>query len=252
MKSFGFLLFLIAHSTAAEPILYKNKTLTVAVVDTGFGYHDLGHSAPLCKYGHKDFSKDSKLSMAYGTKVPVPMDMNSHGTNVAGLIAKYAGNNNYCLVIIKYYSDNQSGDENYRATVKAFRYAYNLHVDVVNYSGGGDGFKIDEFNAIKKLLDSKTTIVVAAGNEHNDIDSATGAYYPAKYDPRLVVVGNKKISGEKSETSNWGNSVNHWEFGENQVAYGITMTGTSQATAVTTGKMISEGKITVIDRETHE
>lgn len=62
------------------------------------------------------------------------------------------------------------------------------------------------------------------------------------YDKRIVVVGNKDSFGTRIKSSNYGKLVNRWEIGENQEAYGITLTGTSQATAVATGKLIGENK----------
>jgi hypothetical protein len=66
------------------------------------------------------------------------------------------------------------------------------------------------------------------------------------YDSRIIIVGN--LVDEKSRTiassSNYGKSVNAWEKGTDILSrlpggYGL-MTGTSQATAIRTGKLIRQ------------
>lgn len=226
----------------AIPKSRANRTgpLKVAVIDTGFGLNDLGHDAPLCLYGHKDFTKDGLLSYSYVTKVPVPMDIHGHGTNIVGLIKEYAETKiDYCFVIIKFYSETQTGKQNLAASVKSLIYANNINVDIINFSGGGPNFDLKEKNAVKKFLNKGGIFVAAAGNEHEELDGVVNTYYPAMYDKRIKVVGNLNYLRVRNPSSNYGPYVNTWEVGTNQLAYGITMTGTSQATAVTTGKIIS-------------
>ncbi len=220
----------------------KGVPIKIAVLDTGFGFKGLGHSARLCKYGHKDFSNASIFDSSYDTVVPVPKDTHGHGTNVAGVIDSYASksNTNYCLVIIKYWSYSQTNEENLRASIKAYEYASNIGANFVNYSGGGPFFNEKEYKAVEKYLDRGGTFIAAAGNENSDIDDLDAAYYPAKYDNRIIIVGNMSKNGVRSSKSNYGNSVNLWEIGENVEAYGIVLTGTSQSAAVATGKIVSE------------
>lgn len=216
----------------------------IAVIDTGFGFEDRGHTANLCKYGHKDFSLDRQFSGAYDTKVPVPLDTHSHGTNIVGIIDEYAKKShlNYCIVVIKYYSTQQTGYLNMMAMVQSIKYAANIKVDYVNISGGGDTFSPEEFVQVKRYLNQGGHLVTAAMNDNVDLDLPENQVYPAMYDKRIVVVGNSSPTGEKSKSSNYGSVVKRWEIGENVTAYGITMTGTSQATAVATGKIASENE----------
>ena len=220
----------------------KNKIVKIAVVDSGFGWNERGHGAKLCKYGHKDFSSDHQLTGSFDTKDPVPLDTMGHGTNIVGIIDDQLKktNLNYCIVVIKYYSVNQSGEMNLNASIKAFQYAVNLNVDYINYSGGGDNFSVEESNVVKKYLDKGGRLIAAAGNDGRDL--TLGSYYPAMYDKRIIVVGNRTADGVRSVLSNYGSPVNRWEVGENVKAYGITLTGTSQATAAATGKIVSESK----------
>jgi len=58
------------------------------------------------------------------------------------------------------------------------------------------------------------------------------------YDPRIIVVGNKNEDGTPHYASSYGSSVKYWENGVNVVAFGIKLTGSSQATAIETGKIV--------------
>ncbi len=233
------------------------KTLTVAVIDTGIDTS----VGKLCKYSSKSFTDSS------------PKDEHGHGTHVAGLIVQNAGDNDYCLVSLKYYREQNTGKENLRHMLDAIRYAVDLKVDYINISGGGDVAVPEERALIKKALDAGIVVVAAAGNEHNDLDKLCN-FFPACYDPRIVVVGNLEITKDfrdlnyewrglakdaglenllgtvetrKAYGSNYGKVVNRWEIGTNVrsnipstlgfARYGY-MSGTSQATAVATGKLI--------------
>lgn len=294
-----------------------DKPITIAVIDTGFGFHGLGKGAKLCKYGHKDFSGVNKFRTDLGTKDPVPLDNSGHGTNVAGLIEQYANikHANYCLVIVKYSDPLAKQKNQLPGEIKSFAWANKIHVDLINYSGGGEAFDIHEAIQITNFLDAGGTLVAAAGNNRNELDGTTKAkWFPAMVDPRIVVVGNKennyiedqyqkggeleganwnvieemdkmrekfdkhgffvltivrtdpdilnmdeeehltpfkvksykvliKFRGEvfiKSDSSNFGKLVNRWEFGQEQIAYGLPFSGTSQATAIATGKIVGE------------
>lgn len=228
------LLFPAGMAAARPPV-------RIAVIDSGFYYNNKA-DAPLCRYGHKDFSVDRQFVIKKDIVHPVPKDVHSHGTNIVGLIDQYAklGSVSYCFVIIKYYSDSQDGNQNTASSIRAIRYAANIHAEYVNYSGGGPQFNKKEYKQVKRYLDNGGNFIAAAGNEGHELKD--GAYFPAMYDPRIVVVGNLNEKGERVKSSNYGDLVDVWEIGMNRSAYGITQSGTSQATAVTTGKMVSKLK----------
>jgi subtilisin family serine protease len=239
-----FTLFLMSCSTVNASC--KKRPTIVAVIDTGFGYNDQGHQANLCNFGHKDFSMNRVSTKNYATVDPVPVDTNGHGTNVAGLIDQYAkqGGAYFCLVIIKYYDIRQSSKTNLMAEIEAIRYAANIHADVINMSGGGPETDEQENKEIKKFLSYGGIFVAAAGNEGQNIDKSGYEYYPARYDDRILVVGNLEENNERNRTSNYGDHVKFWEHGTNATAFGLTRTGTSQATAIHTGKIVANKKIT--------
>lgn len=244
------------------PLFVQAKQITVAVIDTGFDYFKK-NQVRLCPTGHKDFSGTGLNDIS---KV-------KHGTNVSGLIDKYAKNANYCQLIYKFYG----AKNNLVSSMAAFEEAIAAKVDIINYSAGGvddteaelmiklqqlaDKIRITpikqrqqliaEYNfilirvtylktereIIQKALNAGIYIVVAAGNENSNLEERCN-YFPACHDYRLIVVGNLKDKKTRHPSSNYGNVVNHWEIGVNQEALGIKLTGTSQAAAVTTGRII--------------
>lgn len=213
---------MISSSYAAGPI-------RVAIVDTGLDLKDPRFSAHLCPEGHTDFTGEGI------------QDLHSHGTHVAGIIVKYAGKANYCLIILKYFlGDAKDGIRSRRALAKAVE----LEVDVVNMSGGGAEGHPDEAALLGRS--SATTFIVAAGNGGVNIDHPPG-YYPASYNfSNVVTVGSIGTDGKKSYFSNYGNTVDTWELGESIYStipggYGY-MSGSSMATAAATGRYIGAKK----------
>lgn len=216
--------------------------IRVAVIDTGIDKAFLDKDF-LCKSGHKDFTGTSIIdSSGHGTNISGLIDQNvkelfiENGNNVASILSKKA---EYCQIILKFY--DPSFHENIEPTIEAFKYAIQLKVDFINYSAGGNSFSMEEKKLIKKALDMGITVIVAAGND--GLDLSTHSYYPANHDSRLVVVGNMKNSKERNVTSNYGPNVKVWEIGTSRLSFGLNggiskMTGTSQATAIRTGKMV--------------
>ena len=236
MKTFFLTLFFMSYSclagsgTDVRPV-YTAKTIKIAVIDTGFDFNSkwekLGKDSDgrqlrkpkLCNEGHKDFT---------GTGI---QDTMGHGTHVTGIIAKFAEDADYCIVVIKFYDVGAIPTDNFRNSAVALSYAYNLGVDMINYSGGGVEFALDEYLAVKKLLDRGVVFIAAAGNEKSVnnykilkvdlqysyktagskavyqykpyfINIVTGeivskepiAYYPAAYDARVISVANVELN----------------------------------------------------------
>ncbi len=203
-----------------------NKVIRIAVLDSGYSQGDYP-KAKLCKIGHKDFT---------GTGI---QDNLWHGTHITNIIADRIKHSNYCIIIVKWYDPNTPRSRYTEPSNDAFQYVLKLKVDVVNYSAGGSYTSKAEKRAIAKLLARGVKVFVAAGNESRDLNQNC-TYFPACYNlNKLVVVGNKTVTGPVEGSSNYGNVVNHWEVGTNVLAYDGTKlryaTGTSQATAVSTG-----------------
>jgi subtilisin family serine protease len=226
----GFVLLLFGSCVA------QAKTLVVAVIDSGID-RKVSH---LCEVGHKSWLPAHTPLWDYSS---------GHGTHVAGLINRNAGNNdNYCMVSLQYFSPYNSGWDNLANEEAALRYAIDIHVDIINLSGGGPLYFESEYVLVKEALDRGIKVVVAAGNDGDNLDKGCG-YYPACYDKRLVVVGNLVITKDykvyRASTSNYGMRVNRWEIGTNVKSDSpsgeeVYKSGTSMATAVATGKLVRE------------
>jgi subtilisin family serine protease len=189
----------------------------------------------MCKYGHKTF---------VGTDLA---DNHGHGTHITGIIAQNAGDANYCIVAIKYFDPKAIGS-NLDNTRQAFQYAMDIKVDVINYSGGGEEYSKEECDLVKRALDSGIIIVAAAGNEKSNVNEIP--YYPAMCDPRIRMVSNVYDNGNYVQSSNYTDDGPKSRFLHKEIGYNLinlapnnqlaVMTGTSQATAVQTGKLIKD------------
>lgn len=229
---YKYLLFLLCFNClAAEPI-------RVAIIDTGLDIKDPRFSHLICDEGttSKSFVPDVSLK-----------DTNGHGTHVAGLIKLNAEDSSFCFIILKYYLDSSSGTLNLKREVQAVKWAINNKASIINISGGGPETNKDEENLIKN--NPKITFIVAAGNENQELNCVNKNFYPACYNyPNLISVGCIDCL-----TTNYGEKIKAWESGNNlystvpkniacsifaKVCGMLYMTGTSQATAVHTGKLI--------------
>lgn len=221
------------------------KQIKVAVIDTGISKTML-NSSTLCKTGHKTFIGDSILdNHNHGTHISSTIDQNTKNF----FVGKDGGDDklksitlDYCQIIIKFY-DPGSNTDFLQNTIKAFEYAIEQKVDIINYSAGGVEPSQEEKKAVIKALDSGIIVVAAAGNEKSDLSKQ--GYYPALYDSRIIVVGNLDSTKQVAKSSNFGTRVNDWEIGTNVLGklrdgtYGY-MTGTSQAAAIKTGNLIRQ------------
>lgn len=207
-------------------LLFNNlafATLKVAVVDTGLDLNDPRFTSVLCPDGSKDFT---------GKGIE---DTNGHGTHIAGLIKQYAKDSDYCLLIYKFFDENQTFYRNENNTVEAFTEAIINGASIINYSAGGPYTSVLEELVIKNH--PEVIFFVAAGNEGTNLD-INCIYYPACYNyPNIIVIGNFR--------GNHGKKVNFIENGTEVISTlpngeeGL-MTGSSQSTAIHTGKFIHE------------
>jgi subtilisin family serine protease len=177
----------------------------IAVVDTGIASTYMEHPA-LCKSGHKDFT-------GLGLH-----DVHGHGTNIAGIIAQGIDTTKNCIVVLKYYHDLWMQD----AYIGALREIVqkNYLVAVLALSGP------DYVRVEKELLKQVPIVVAAAGN--NAIDLGVNCLsYPTCYRLENVV----SVAASDLLVSNKGGPVRAYEKGANQTGWGVTMSGSSQATA---------------------
>jgi subtilisin family serine protease len=222
MKIKAILLFTILTCGVS---LVNAEPIKIAVIDTGF---DMKHKdkVKLCDSSlHRDFTNTGLH------------DNHGHGTNIAGLIAKHI-KVDYCLVIIKYWTKESSSMNTLHRTILAIDWAVLKGVDMINYSGGGIAPNEHERMSVIGALNEGIVFVSAAGNESTNLNK--GTYYPAMYDHRIVVVGNVNSEGERAPSSNYGRPLDLSVVGINKSALGVTLTGTSQSTAIVTGRLANQ------------
>jgi hypothetical protein len=219
-----YLLSLLLFTSISEA-----KLLKIAILDSGLqsGYIN---SLPLCPSGHKSF-----ISSAWDVD-----DGKGHGTNIALTIQKYIGKApDYCLLIIKVVSVNTRETN---VLPEAIDYAREQRASIINISLSGVDSIDEEQMAIQRALNRNMVVFVAAGNDSQNLDKNCNIY-PACYQFKtnqkgFGVIGNYRTPGVRHFTSNYGSVVNMWEIGTDIKTFDITMTGTSQATAVATGKLV--------------
>lgn len=269
------LTFLIAGKTYAMDSVLKNenyrkeikatlkqKELVIAVIDTGIdtqhpflkemiwqnpGEIGLDEKGKDKRHNGLDDDQDGFIDdyegWNFASNSKDVFDFHGHGTHVAGIIKKYSHFADRIKILpLKYYSLNQSTENNLDNSVAAIKYAINKHVDIINYSGGGAGFSEAENKVLKLAEKNHIIVVAAAGNEAHNLNQIS--YFPASYGLKnIFVIGSKSPKGKRSPFSNFGiGKVDAFLEGENIVSslpngkFG-RMSGTSQATAMGTAKV---------------
>ena len=224
--------YVIFHSDNIEA-----RTIRIAVLDTGL--NNINGTIPICPES-KDFTlRDSNIKFKDFKKIVPLNDENGHGTNISNIIHQIAKDTDYCQIILKVFAFKK-GINGEKHTSEALEYIDKLFqpVDFINYSAGGTFVIPKEKILIQKLIDKGVTFISAAGNNNKNLDEDCN-YYPACYDNKIIVVGNINNDGSKNSSSNYGIKViKFWANGVNRTAGQITLTGTSQATAIVSGQMI--------------
>lgn len=255
------------HEEVKKPKIVEENRIKIAIIDTGVNITPTLKPF-LCRSGHISLVDDFPLRDS---------NYSRHGTNVAGLISESLDPERECLLIIKFYKDGFNTDF-FKKVRTAVDYAVFREVKFINMSLGGDGASDLEKLAISNAIDKGIRIAVAAGNgikkpikdkdgfyvrldgTRDKVDShkykyyadSVGQdldkncfYYPACYKFPLEyyrVVGSntgyENPFGGITEYSNYGKKVTHWEDGTEVGT--PKLRGTSQATAIHTGKWVRE------------
>ncbi len=218
----------------------KNKEVVVAVVDTGIQQDHPFLSENIFVPQGKSSSNNYGVDFSGEKATNTPSDSHGHGTHVAGIVKSVFPE--VKILALKYYNPKASGQKNLESTIKALRYAVEMNVDVINYSGGGPEASVEELRILKEAEKKGILIIAAAGNEHSNIDDKKNAYYPASYGlSNIITVGAYDENLQIIPSSNYGkNSVDIAAPGY-RIRSAIPgsgagyMTGTSQATAFVSG-----------------
>lgn len=204
----------------------KGLAVKIAILDTGIDYK------------HQDLSPNYKGGYNFVADNDNPMDDNSHGTHVAGIIS--AADNNIGIIGVApscyLYSvkvlDNEGGG--YTSDVVAgIQWSINNNMRIANMSFGSDTYSITLKNACDNAYNQGLLLVAAAGNSGNMIGTGNNIDYPARYDSVIAVVATD-ISDNRGIFSSTGPKAELAAPGVNILStlpdnsYGMT-SGTSMA-----------------------
>ena len=186
------------------------SNVVVAVVDSGVNYNqeDLagnmwngGSTYPNHGFNYVDNNKD-------------PMDLNGHGTHVAGIIGA-AGNNTkgttgvcWKANIMAVRAADSTGQLTTANIIQGVNFAVANGAKVINMSLTSSGTMDQLFSeAITNAQTNDVVVVVAAGNEASNNDSGTTPVYPCNFlQPNLVCVAALDQSYQLANFSNYGST----------------------------------------------
>lgn len=267
---------LAAKEDPDSPLIEKRRPVVVAVIDTGA---DL--SQPLLQGQFwenpgetgKDFKgRNKKTNGIDDDNNGYIDDVNGwnfvgnsndlqdhlgHGTHIAGIIAghpspddKFRGvASNAQIMVLKYFDPQTSGRDNLKNSIQAIEYAIRMKAQIINYSGGGNEFSLEERKALGLAEKRGILVVAAAGNERSDTDQKP--FYPANYKMNNIVsVAAVDKNSVLLPSSNFGQKSVHLAAPGYKILSTLPgnklglMTGTSQATAIVSGAaalLIGEG-----------
>jgi subtilisin family serine protease len=213
----------------AWDITTGSANMVVAVIDTGVDYThpdlaaNMWHNPGEIPGNHKDDDGNGFVDDVYGydfvNKDGDPMDDNSHGTNVAGIIGM-VGNNaigaagvNWNAKIMALKTGDADGNFAISDVLEAYNYVIlmktrGVDIRVTNNSYGGfNSFNQSWKDAIDAMGQAGILFVAAAHNQAQDIDTSVDGLrmYPASFDsPNIISVAATDHNDRIASFSNWG------------------------------------------------
>ena len=179
------------------------SSVVVAVVDTGVNYNQQDLAANMWN-GNVNHGWD------YADGDSDPMDLNGHGTHVAGIIGA-SGNNSLGTTGVCWQASimavrvlgTMGGTS--ATVIQGIDFAVNNGAKVINMSlGGGGSFDPAFSDAVNRAQASDVVVIVAAGNANNDND-VVSAFYPCNFiQANLLCVAALDQNYALASFSNWG------------------------------------------------
>src|SRR4030042_329371 len=208
----------------AWDITEGSGNIIVAIVDSGVAYDhpDLNgniwiNNDEVAGNGIDD-DGNGYVDYIYGwdfvDKDGYPVDYNSHGTHVAGIIAS-KGNNGLGITGIMWSAKimpirflGVSGAGDVAKAAEAIIYAADNGARIINASWGGYDYSTPLYNAIDYARTKNVIFVAAAGNEINNND--INPFYPASFNlPNIISVAASDNNDRLAYFSNYGASSVH-------------------------------------------
>ncbi|KON91952.1 alkaline serine protease [Rossellomorea marisflavi] len=233
---------------AAWDVTRGSSTQTVAVLDSGVDYNHPDLARKVIK-GYDFIDRDNN-----------PMDLNGHGTHVAGTVAADTNNGigvagmapDTKILAVRVLDANGSGSLD--SIASGIRYAADQGAKVLNLSLGCECNSTTLKSAVDYAWNKGAVVVAAAGN-----DNVSRTFQPASY-PNAIAVGAIDSNDRKASFSNYGTWVDVTAPGVN-IASTVPnngysyMSGTSMASPHVAGLaalLASQGKNNVQIRQAIE
>jgi thermitase len=233
----------------------RSSCAKVAILDTGIDTDHPDLKSNIYKSGDKpnngkDDDKNGYVDDTYGLNVIKDKgsgeDDNGHGTHVSGIVAG-RGNNDVgvsgvCwsskLLAVKFM--NSKGKGSTSDAIAGIDYAVKQGFKIINCSFGSSSKSSSLHDAVDYAQDHNTLLVVAAGNDSENIDKHP--LYPASYgDSNILAVAASTSTDELADFSNFGSTaVDVAAPGENIYSTYLgggyrTLSGTSMAAPYAAG-----------------
>jgi hypothetical protein len=191
--------------------------IPVTVIDTGINI-DANLRPYICET--KDFTGETMV------------DLSGHGTNVAGLIVQGLDPSKVCLKVYKFFLEKDDG-RNLARFKHTLHHTLENRPEYLNLSLSGAGYDREENYLLGRLTDLGTRVVVAAGNEAQDLERKCWIY-PACHN----ISTNFIVVGAKALWSNKKGPVDYYGTGGLHCYKSICKQGTSQETAIYLNKVL--------------
>lgn len=180
------------------------SAVTVAVIDTGVNYNHVDLTANMWNgnpnHGHDFIDNDND-----------PMDLNGHGTHLAGIIGAVGNNGsgtsgvcwNASIMAVRVLDAFGAGTT--ATIVQGVNFAVAQGAKIINLSLGGSGLDTAFSNAVTNAQSSGVVVVAAAGNAGSNNDSGSTPFYPCNFNQsNLVCVAALDQKYQLASFSNYG------------------------------------------------
>ncbi|CDQ19163.1 thermitase Serine peptidase. MEROPS family S08A [Halobacillus karajensis] len=183
------------NTEAAWDITRGSSNQEIAIVDSGVDYN------------HPDLAGKTIKGYDFVDNDYDPMDLNNHGTHVAGTAAAITNNGsgvagmapNTSILAVRALDANGSGS--LYDIADAIRYSADEGAEVINLSLGCDCDTQTLENAVNYAWNKGSVVIAAAGN-----DGVSTTFEPASYD-NVIAVGAVDSNNNKASFSNYGTWV---------------------------------------------
>lgn len=195
----------------------RAKQIHIAILDTGIS--PISNNLKICPNGLIDLTGKGMI------------DKIGHGRVINEIIADRLKKVNYCSYVIKIYG-NTKEDSAFLNYEIALLMLTHMDIDIVNYSSSGFETSYAEQGLIYTLVQEQgIKFVTAAGNNTTELSFEKCKVYPACF-TKTIPVGNGFNEQLREKSSNYGNRIQIWRYGNNITADGLTLSGSSLSAAI--------------------